>query len=238
MSNESSDYVDFRDEDESTGLPALFRDPIGVLQRQYRWILATVVLPSIIVAGATATISLRYEAEATIILTSKSIPDEFVPTTIVASIVEQFDAISSEVFSRDHLSEIIQETDVYANERKPLTRSKLVDRLRKDLVVEPIAGSSRSQGGASSISFRLSMRGKDPQVLANVVNTTIAHLINENVKYRSRQARLTTEFMQREYERADTALRDHQRQLGEFREKNRGALPEERTTAISRLTKA
>jgi succinoglycan biosynthesis transport protein ExoP len=235
MSNESSDYVDFRDEDESTGLPALLRDPIGVLQRQYRWILATVVLPSIIVAGATATISLRYEAEATIILTSKSIPDEFVPTTIVASIVEQFDAISSEVFSRDHLSEIIQETDVYANERKPLTRSKLVDRLRKDLVVEPIAGSSRSQGGASSISFRLSMRGKDPQVLANVVNTTIAHLINENVKYRSRQARLTTEFMQREYERADTALRDHQRQLGEFREKNRGALPEERTTAISRL---
>jgi succinoglycan biosynthesis transport protein ExoP len=236
MSNEASDNFDLGEEDESTGLPAQLRDPIGVLRRQYRWIVTTLILMLALVAGATALFPLRYESQATILLTAKSIPDEFVPTTIIASIVEQFEAIRNEVFSRNHLSEIIQETGVYADKRTVTTQAELVERLKEELIAEPVGQTSgRSRGGPSSIAFQISMRGKQPQILADVVNTTIAHLINENVKYRSRQARITTEFMQREYERADAALRDHQRKLGEFREMNRGALPEERTTAISRL---
>jgi succinoglycan biosynthesis transport protein ExoP len=235
MSNEASDNFDLGEEDDSTGLPAQLRDPIGVLRRQYRWIVTTLILMLALVAGATALFPLRYESQATILLTAKSVPDEFVPTTIIANIVEQFEAVRSEVFSRNHLSEIIQETGVYADERTATTQSELVERLKKNLIVEPVGGRSRSRRGPSSIAFQLRMSGREPQILADVVNTTIAHLINENVKYRSRQARITTEFMQREYERADAALRDHQRKLGEFREMNRGALPEERTTAISRL---
>jgi succinoglycan biosynthesis transport protein ExoP len=235
MSNEASDNFDLGEEDESTGLPAQLRDPIGVLRRQYRWIVTTLILMLALVAGATALFPLRYESQATILLSAKSVPDEFVPTTIIANIVEQFEAVRSEVFSRNHLSEIIQETGVYADERTATTQSGLVERLKKNLIVEPVGGRSRSRQGPSSIAFQLRMSGREPQILADVVNTTIAHLINENVKYRSRQARITTEFMQRGYERADAALRDHQRKLGEFREMNRGALPEERTTAISRL---
>ena len=235
MSSEDRDYVDLRDEDESVGLPAQLRDPVGVLRRQYPWILATLAITSILVAGITVLFPLRYESQATILLTAKSIPDEFVPTTIMANIVEQFEAIRSEVFSRNHLSEIIQETGIYADEQTTTTRFNLVERLRKDLIVERLGGRSRSRQGPSAIAFKLSMNGKHPQILADVINTIIAHLINENVKYRSRQARLTTEFMSREFERADEALRSHQRKLGEFREMNRGALPEERTTAISRL---
>jgi succinoglycan biosynthesis transport protein ExoP len=235
MSNEASDNFDLGEEDESTGLPAQLRDPIGVLRRQYRWMVTTLILMLALVAGATALFPHRYESQATILLTAKSVPDEFVPTTIIANIVEQFEAVRSEVFSRNHLSEIIQETGVYADERTATTQSELVERLKKNLIVEPVGGRSRSRRGPSSIAFQLRMSGREPQILADVVNTTIAHLINENVKYRSRQARITTEFMQREYERADAALRDHQRKLGEFREMNRGALPEERTTAISRL---
>ena len=198
MSNEASDYVDFRDEEESTGLPAQLRDPIGVLQRQQRPFLVTILLASMLVGGATALFPLRYESQATILLTAKSIPDEFVPTTIIASIVEQFEAIRNEVFSRNHLSEIIQETGIYADERATTTQSELVERFKQDLIIEPVGGRSRSRRGPSSIAFQISMSGKEPQILADVVNTTISHLINENVKYRSRQARLTTDFMQRE----------------------------------------
>jgi succinoglycan biosynthesis transport protein ExoP len=236
MSNEASDYVDFRDEDESAGLPAQLRDPIGVLRRQYRWILATAVLMSILVASATAFFPLRYEAEATVLLTSKSISDAFVRTTVDADLAQQFAAIRSEVFSRDHLSQIIEETGVYVNERESMTRFELVERLKTDLVIESVPGiGSASRSGPSSIGYTISMTGEKPQILADVVNTTIAHLINENVEYRSRQARHTTDFMQREFDRADAELRDHGLRLSEFREKHRGALPEERAAAIGRL---
>jgi succinoglycan biosynthesis transport protein ExoP len=235
MSNESSDYVDIRDEGEFAGLPAQLRDPIGVLRRRYRWILVTFGLTSILVVGATMLAPIRYESQATVMLTGKSIPDEFVPTTITAGILEQFETIAGEVFSRRHLSEIILETGVYEDQQETSTQFERVMRLKKNLVVEPLPVTSRSRKGPSSIAFNIIMRGEKPQILADVVNTTIAHLINENVKYRSRQAHLTTDFMQREFERADVALRDHQHNLGTFREKNRGALPEEREAAISRL---
>jgi uncharacterized protein involved in exopolysaccharide biosynthesis len=73
MSNEASDYVDFRDEDESAGLPAQLRDPIGVLRRQYRWILATAVLMSILVASATAFFPLIYYAYSRVLVTAMRI---------------------------------------------------------------------------------------------------------------------------------------------------------------------
>jgi succinoglycan biosynthesis transport protein ExoP len=235
MSNETSDYVDLRDDEESTGLPAQLRDPLGVLRRQHRWILVTLFLLLIIAGGATTFVPIPYKARATILLTAKNIPDEFVPTTIIANIVEQFSAIQSEVFSRDHLSELIEETGVYADERSKATRAELVARLKNDLVIESLKRPSRSRQAPRSISYLITMTGQDPQVLAKVVNTTVAHLINENVEYRSRQARLTTQFMSREYERADKALREQQSKLAVFREANRGALPEDRASAISRL---
>ncbi len=228
-------YGELEDQSESLPLPAQLRDPVGVLRRQHRWILATLFLTSIIVASVTATAPRQYQARATILLTAKSIPDEFVPTTIIANILEQFEAIRGEIFSRDHLSVIIEETGVYADGRQTSTRAALVARLRDDLIVEQLSAGIRSRNAPRSVAFEVTMVGEKPAILAAVVNRTVTDLIDENLAYRSRQARLTTRFMQREYERADTALRAHQRELADFRERNRGALPEERSTAISRL---
>ena len=131
-------YGELEDQSESLPLPAQLRDPIGVLRRQHRWILATLFLTSIIVASVTATAPRQYQARETILLTAKSIPDEFVPTTIIANILEQFEAIRGEIFSRDHLSVIIEETGVYADGRQTSTRAALVARLRDDLIVEQL----------------------------------------------------------------------------------------------------
>ena len=235
MSTEADGYGEFEDQRDAIPLPPQLRDPIGVLRRQHRWILATLLLTSVIVAGVTAIAPQQYRARATIRLTAKSIPDEFVPTTIIANSLEQFEAIRGEVFSRNHLSTIIEETGVYADEQQTSSRATLVKRLRHDLIVESLTGAVRTRGAPRSIAFEVTMVGTKPEILAAVVNRTVADLIDENLAYRSRQARLTTSFMQREYERADAALRTHQRQLADFREQHRGALPEERPTAISRL---
>ena len=55
------------------------------------------------------------------------------------------------------------------------------------------------------------------------------------MEQRTHQARLTTEFLTREMERAEAALRQQSALLREFKEKNRGQLPNELTTKLSRL---
>jgi uncharacterized protein involved in exopolysaccharide biosynthesis len=235
MTNEPNDHDQYEDEDSAPGLPAQLRDPIRILRRQRNWILVSLILCWIGTAGATVLFPVKYEAQATILLTAKSIPDEFVPTTVIANILEEFDAIMGRVFSRDNLSKLIGETDLYEKERETLTLADLAIRLRSVLTVEPADRTSRGRDTPHSMAFEVKMVGEDPEILARVVNATVADLINANLEYRSQQARITTEFMKREFDSADEALRVQQRALAEFRAANRGALPEEQPGVISKL---
>ena len=233
MGNDPEAY--YEEEGDSLSLPAPLRHPLNVLRRQIRWILASLVLLLIATAGAALVFPEKYAARATILLTAKNIPDEFVPDTTNSNILEQFEAIRGEVFSRDHLSEIIVETGLYAEAQETVELSVLAMRLARELVVNPISQSSSRRGTPNSVAFELTMEGDDPQMIAAVVNTAVAELIDANVEYRSRQARITTEFMKREFDRADEALGEQQRKLAEFRAANRGALPEEQAASIAKL---
>jgi len=236
MSGEHENFDDFGEEEAGLGLPAQLRDPIRVLKRQYRWILVSLAIFVAAAAAATMSFPLRYAARATIILTEKSIPDNYVPTTIIANIQEQFDAIRGVVFSRAGLSKIVTETNLYPNEREVLPITQLAGRLASELSVETLPSKGGGRGAPHSLSFAVKMAGKDPKTLARVVNTTVSELIDANVEYRSRQARVTTQFMQREFDRADEALRSHQRELAAFRGEHRGgALPEEQNASLSKL---
>lgn len=236
MTTETDFYED--DGEEAPGLPAALRDPARVLRRQSRLILFSLALFLAVTSAATLHFPLKFQARATILLTAKSIPDEFVPTTIIANILEEFEAIRGIVFLRANLAKIISDTGLYPEERETLTLEDLAGRLLSELTVTPVAGVAgvgRPKAAPHSVSFEVAMSGEDPEVLAAVVNRTVAELISANVEYRSRQARVTTEFMEREYSRADEALRVHQRKLAEFRAQNRGALPEEQNGVTSKL---
>ena len=80
---------------------------------------------------------------------TKSISDKFVQTTIVAGIVEQFAAIRGEVFSRDHLSEIIDETGVYADEQETET---LPTKMLEKATWVPVTRSNSTTASASGTS--------------------------------------------------------------------------------------
>ena len=154
MSAESNSFDEFEEDDESFGLPAQLRDPIGVLKRQRQWILVSGALLLVSTIVASAIFPRKYEASATSLLSAKSIPDEFVPTTIIAGILEQFEAIHAEVFSREGLSKIISETGLYSNEPQDRTLESLVSRLRSDLSVEPVSRGSLSRRRSATVSGR------------------------------------------------------------------------------------
>lgn len=235
MSPENMWDVDPEEDDQGLAWLAPLRDPLGLLRRQRAWIFAAMLILIFLAGVATMLAPMKYEARGTILFTAKSIPDEFVPDTIIANILEQFEAIRGTVFSRERLSKLIVDTNLYMDDRESKPMSALSARLAEELKVEPTSGPNRGRGSPRSIAFEVTMSGSDPEIVANVVNATISELIDANVEYRNRQARVTTEFMRREFDRADSELRAHQRKLAEFRARNRGALPEERESALSKL---
>ena len=60
-------------------------------------------------------------------------------------------------------------------------------------------------------------------------------LTAENLRRRSQQARLTTDFLKRELDQAEAALRDQDRSITEFKERHRGELPGELEANLGRL---
>lgn len=215
-------------------LPPILRDPLGVLKRGSIWMILGFVVVLAPTLFAAHVFPLQYEATTQLLLTAKRIPDEYVPTTILAGVSEQFQAIRGQVFTRPTLATTIRETGLYRREQATTPMDVLADRLRKS--VEIASMPSRDENNRErSVVYWISLRDRDPNVAANAVNFIAGKLIDQSISYRTEQSRVTSDFMRHEFEQADEALRAHQRKLVAFREEHRGSLPEEETATIAKL---
>lgn len=226
----SGDYSEV----ESGGLPPFIRDPVGILRRGWKWGVAGFVPLAVVAVFLAESVPLKYEATSRLLMSSKSIPDEFVPTTIIAGASEQFQTIQGEILTRERLRKVVETTPSYAPLRERELMSSLVADLRNSLVIEsvPLKG---ERGDIRSLDIRVRLAGRDPTRIAETVNRITTELINQSNTFRTEQSRVTLDFMQREFEQADQALREHQRQLAAFRERYRGSLPEEQPATIAKL---
>jgi uncharacterized protein involved in exopolysaccharide biosynthesis len=235
MSNPGSPGFDLEFEEPGAGMPALLRDPVGVLKRGWRWSLIAfllLIIPTVIVSRL---IPLQFEAASRLMLSSKAIPDAFVPDTIIASGSEQFQTVENRVMTRENLREIVETSDAFAKERQTRTLASIIDEFRNAIQIEKTTIRSGSRRSEPSIEIRVSLRGREPRQVADLVNHITVDMINEFLAYRSEQSQVTSDFMRREFEVADEDLRKHQRALAIFRERNRGSLPEEQLATVGRL---
>jgi len=221
-------------EGEGGGLPAFIRDPMGILRRGWKWGAAGFVPLAMVAVFFAESVPLEYQATARLLMSSKSIPDEFVPTTIIAGASEQFQTIQGEILTRERLRKVVETTPSYAPLRERELMSSLIADLRDSLAIEsvPLRG---ERGEVRSLDIRVGLVGRDPKRIAETVNRITTELINQSNAFRTEQSRVTLDFMQREFEQADQALREHQRRLANFRERYRGSLPEEQPATIAKL---
>ncbi|MFO0687477.1 MAG: hypothetical protein U0900_02100 [Myxococcota bacterium] len=232
MSQSMSPFGAESDEEKGPSIPAQLRDPVGVLRRGYRWgVIAFValVVPAVLAAQL---VPLRYESSAAMMLTAKAIPDQFVPSVIVQTPAQQFKEIRSRVFTRKGL-QAIAEAEARETGADQDEIPSILAALRNDLVIEESA--IRGAADSESLAIRLVLAGKQPERAASLVNRVSSALIDEYLGYRGDQSQVTLDFMRKEFERSDEALREHQRKLALFREQYRGSLPEEQTATLGRL---
>ena len=70
---------------------------------------------------------------------------------------------------------------------------------------------------------------------ADVTNEIAHRLTLAGMRLRSEQARVTTEFLRRELESAEVALREQSKKVSEFEQQHRGELPSELESNLRRL---
>ena len=128
-------------------------------------------------------------------------------------------SISQQILSRTRLERVIQDFDLYKEERRTGVLEEIVDRMRKNIEVRV------EDGGTLAVGFI----GTDPRTVMKVTERLAALFIEENLREREVLAEGTSQFLMAQLEDARRRLMELNKQLRAAREKGQ---PEAETLAI------
>lgn len=234
----AADFDTASEGEESASLPGFITDPLGVLKRRWKW-----MLPVILLGLALGGLYLKqrqptYLARATILVSSQRISEQFFRSTVESDQLEKVSAILGELLSRKNLAGLIEKHDLYTwgESDEPLTLETKVAIMRSQIVIGPDRSNSANlEHNSTATVFEILYTYEDPVKAAAVTNALATGFTDIHLRMRSRQARLTTEFLRSELNQAEADLARQERRITEFKKAYRGELPSELTTSLGRL---
>jgi polysaccharide chain length determinant protein (PEP-CTERM system associated) len=164
----------------------------------------------------------QYRASTSIMVVPQRVPENYVRPTVTADVTERLQTISQQILSRTRLERIIEEFDLYRDERKTAIMEDIVEKMRKDISLN--AGAPARKGQDTS-SFTISFVAPQPRVAMQVTERIASLFVQENLEERSTLADSTSQFLQAQLEDARRRLIEHEQKLEQFRMTHAGRLP-------------
>ncbi len=106
--------------------------------RKWYFILPALIIP---VIGAIVAYKLPpvYESKSTILIQEQQIPQEFVRSTVTGYADQHVQVLTQQILSRTKLWEIVEQFNLYADERQKETKEAILEQMRKDINFETIS---------------------------------------------------------------------------------------------------
>lgn len=168
------------------------------------------------VAGIVRFLPDMYRATATVLVERQQVPESFVKPSVTGELETRLQTISQEILSRTRLVDLITRFDLYPGLRKRLPAEAVINRMRRDIQLEPKAV-DQAGGRGATVAFALSYRGRDPETVARVTNTLASFFVAENLAIREQQATGTTEFLKQQLAEAKLQLEEQRRRVEQAR---------------------
>lgn len=183
------------DEEEAGGGGFLNHLPAILWQR--RWLLLIpLVLLSVAGVVAAFTMPTVYRSKAVLAVESAELPREVVGSPVTALIDQRIARIRQQVLSRGNLVEIIQQNNLYAEERASTPLSQIIERMREATVIEAIeADLGQSNGESNTIAFAMSFDYESPAEAQVVMQEFVERFLDEDSSRMAQQADSTVEFL-------------------------------------------
>jgi len=187
-----------------------------------------VLIPASIIALGACLASLlppdRYESKATILVERQEVPERYVTPNTTVDVREALLSMAEAILSQTQLLRIIDEFNLYPEEKKGLAPEQVADLMRGNIKIEPL----RKIGEPENLNvFTISFAGVEPHQ-AHEVTTKLTNLfIEESDKSRGEQSKGTTSFLSGELEAAAKDLKEQESRVREFKLQYLGTLPQQ-----------
>lgn len=153
-----------------------------------KW-LALLVFATVFMATVSLVLGLPtlYRATTVVLVQQEQLLPSFTRSSMSGEVEQRLQGISQEILSRSRLQDLITRFDLYPTLRKSADPEAVIERMRRDIRLEPKESDTRSERSAM-IAFTLSYQGWDPQTVVQVTNTLAAFYVGENESLRKRLA--------------------------------------------------
>jgi succinoglycan biosynthesis transport protein ExoP len=179
-----------------------------------------------------ATLPAIYKSEALVLVDSQKIPEKFVSSTVSSGVADRLAAISQGIMSTTRLLKIIQDLDLYKEERKKKTQEEIVEQMRREISVN-VQKDNWATG--KPVAFKVGYEGKNPSLVAEVANQLANLYIEENLQTREVEATGTSEFIETQLQEAKRQLDEQEAKVAKFKQEHNGSLPEQENPLLSTL---
>ena len=207
-------------------IPGKTYKPEDMLEAAWRrrWLIVLpCVLCSIVAVVVARVLPDRYQSEALLQIVPQQVPEDYVRSAVAVRLDTRLAAIAQQILSRTQLERIIQEFNLYPEERRHLLMEDVVERMRTKHVI--IGG--RAGGRIESNTFPVGFEDSNPKTAMQVAERLAGLFINANLQDRSVFADQTAQFLESQLDDTRRQLKEYEIKLEEFRRANPGRMPGE-----------
>jgi polysaccharide biosynthesis transport protein len=208
--------------EKSLGLPAI----VETWRRRRGIALATFVAPFAAAISLAIVLPDVYKGVATVLVERQAVSDTLAQAIVPGEIETRLESLSQQILGRARLQDLIDRFGLYSDLRGRASREALVERMRRDIRLEP-KGLDPGSGRGGTIAFTLTYRGRDPRTVAAVANALASFYVDQDRKTREEETSGATAFLRQQLDEAKARLQDQDRRIGEFKKEHSGELPEQ-----------
>jgi protein tyrosine kinase modulator len=216
-------------------LQATLLAQVDALRR--RWPLAVGGALAIAAVGTPFVLGLpnAYRASASLLVQGQ-LPASYLQVPLAESVDARLQTIRQEVLSRARLTDLITRLDLHPELRGKVPASAMVDQVSRDIRID-VTSTTQDNGGSSTVSFKLSYLGTEPDTVAKVTNALAQFYVDQNQAIRSQAATQSADFLKDQLEQAKKKLDQQEARVTSYSNRNAGQLPEQMNSNLAALAR-
>jgi polysaccharide biosynthesis transport protein len=199
--------------------------PVILWQRRF-YILACLLAFSL--AGVVAAFALprTYRSTATLLVQSQDLPTSIVEAPVSGAVEQRIARIREQVLSRGDLIQLIEQNDLYTEERRSKPLSKIIEKMRHSTSVAALSSDIGQQSGSqnNTIAIGMSFDYTDAVKAQAVLQSFVAKFLSMSSEDVENQASLTVRFLQDQANKLQAQISGLEGQLTALKARNGSAL--------------
>ncbi len=205
------------------------KDYLEVIKRRKLQLLLTFGVLMLITLLLALGLPSVYRSTATILIEEQDIPTDLVQSTITSFADQQIQVISQRSMTSPNINRIIEDFNLYPEDRERVSQSELVDRVREDTTLELISASvvdpRSGRPTQATIAFTLSFDHTQPNIAQRVADQLVTIYLRESRDSRLSQTQQTATFFEEEVALAQQRVERLELELATFKADNGDVLP-------------